>query len=1030
MAALFWLLLAAAPMTRGEEGFPLVTNVRQFHDLGTHRQRITCRLRLTGVVAWSSATGDRLVALDDTGAELVELGGAPGAFRPGQRVRLEGLCSGGGVGEDRRMGPALVVDNDGVHAKAEKSGSVSLSAGRHPFILTWFNRENSPALDIWYEGPSLPRQKIPGTALFQPDSSRAGVAWKAYEGDWWQLPDFNGLTPVKTGIAPTLSPEIRTREALAAVQFAGALEIPRDGLYTFSTASKDGSQLWMPLVEATVLGETAPPKPHALWGSRFLTNQDEAEWCVAEGTVTFAGGGAGAGAELELATTTGKMRVKVSNTRDWAPQTLWNSRVRVTGLARATFGADGHEQPGLLWAPGAEQVEVLEHAPAEANDFAGDDSELPTLTTVEEIKRLKHADALRGYPVHVRGVITWSGGSAVVLQDATAGIFVSQTPVADADGARTGEYWDIEGISYAQFSPMILARRVVRLGLGALPEPLHPTWDQLINGSLDTQFVEVRGVVTDLQSNAVMLLTPGGRIQLDLPETRPESLLAFKNARVRVRGCLWAVKDDVTHLFKIGAVQIHGAAISVEQPAPADLFDAPRKRAADLLLFDAQAGSLQRVKVAGQVAHGNGQEFFLMDETNGLRFLPKSDPHLAPGALVEVVGFPDLNGPSPTLREAVARQTGAAPLPAPLRLTEETLLAGAHDGILVKVEARLVKVGGDQRETVLGLQLGARTFAARLDAKSEWAQSLQPGSTLEVMGVYAGHGGDRAAGRDIDSFELLLNAPSDIRVVAQPPWWTLRRLLAMMGILLAVLGMATIWIWLLRRRVEQRTAELRTEILERERAQHQQAVEAERSRIARDLHDDLGASLTEISLLADAGPGAPPTLDRAAQRFHTIGDKARAMVGALDVIVWLVNPRKDVLPFLVGYVGSYAEEYLGNSGIGCRLRLPMDIPPIRLSTDVRHNVFLAVRETLHNIVQHAHASEVVMELAMTDDHLRITILDNGQGFDAASCRNGNGLSNLRERLAGMGGVCEISAQPEEGTRVSLALPLPRYPDTL
>jgi signal transduction histidine kinase len=258
-------------------------------------------------------------------------------------------------------------------------------------------------------------------------------------------------------------------------------------------------------------------------------------------------------------------------------------------------------------------------------------------------------------------------------------------------------------------------------------------------------------------------------------------------------------------------------------------------------------------------------------------------------------------------------------------------------------------------------------------------------------------------------------------------WSTLRRMIIVVGVLVGVLLVAMVWITMLRRQVEQRTAQLRVEIQERERAEKMRAIEEERSRIARDLHDDLGSSLTEISLLADAGLGNPPLAERALNRFRAIGAKARALVQALDVIVWLVNPSKDALPFLAGYLGSYAEEYLGASGVGCRLKIPMDMPALRLNAEVRHNLFLAVKEALHNIVRHAHASEVLVTFALREGVLEIAIADNGQGFDPTASVEGNGLANLRQRVAGIGGRCEIQAQPGGGASVRLVLPLPADP---
>ncbi len=404
--------------------------------------------------------------------------------------------------------------------------------------------------------------------------------------------------------------------------------------------------------------------------------------------MAFAGRRPDGALELELISANGRLRIELADSRGLALETLLDNRVRVTGLCRGALTQDGHLEPSLLRAPDAQQIEILGMSPLDRNESQSDFSELPVLTTVEEIKRLKRAEALRGYPVHIRGVVTWSGGSAIVIQDATAGIFVSQVPVVDADGLRAGELWDIEGISYAQFSPMVLARRVVRLGLGgdartAAPD-LGPA-DQWLAGHAVRRSARHCHRVAQ---QSVILLTHGGRIQLDLPETSPAQLLSFKDALVRVRGCLWAVKDDTTHLFKVGAVQIHNASIAVEQPAPADPFAAPRKRASELLLYDAQAGALQRLKVAGQIIHVRSGECFLMDDTNGLRFSPKANVRLEPGDLVEVVGFPDLNGPSPALREAVERQTGRAGLPPPLRLSEDTLLSGAHDSTRVCISGR------------------------------------------------------------------------------------------------------------------------------------------------------------------------------------------------------------------------------------------------------------------------------------------------------------------------------------------------------
>jgi len=131
------------------------------------------------------------------------------------------------------------------------------------------------------------------------------------------------------------------------------------------------------------------------------------------------------------------------------------------------------------------------------------------------------------------------------------------------------------------------------------------------------------------------------------------------------------------------------------------------------------------------------------------------------------VGFPELGGASPVLREATMRKTGAAALPRAEPLPADKLLGAEHDATLVQIESQLVGMRTSQTEQVLELQTGARTYQARLDTRNGLAPQMALGSRLQLTGVYVGQGGDRAAGRSIDSFELLLNAPSDRTQIIQ-----------------------------------------------------------------------------------------------------------------------------------------------------------------------------------------------------------------------------------------------------------------------
>ena len=1030
-------LLLTATLTRARAAAEsLVTNLHQFQRLAAVAQRVTAPVQLRGIVCWIAPGRDLIVLQDASGAALLETDPFGRVLHPGDVVAVEGLTTGTEGADGFHMGKTLVVNNDRIRAWQETSGEVFLNSGRHPLRVGWFGRSGTNALNVQYAGPGLKSQVIPDSALYHIANSAVaasrprsrGVRWRSFLGAWWQMPEFDRLRSHQQGVVGNFDLGVRSRDEYVALCYDGWLECPQAGVYTFTVASAGGSQLRIGLPQVTVVGRGALPTAQQVGLGQFLPPEPAGFWAEAEGRVDYVSRRADGGVTLTLRSDTGRLRAEVAaGSGDW-PEEMSHARVRLTGVCWSAATLDDQRIPGVLWVPGAEQIRVLAKAPQTSADAPGHEPDQPPATaSITTLKHLKREAAMQGYPVRIRGVVTWAERTAVVLQDSTAGIFVDEVEVNDSCHDRLGEHWEVEGITVAQFSPMIRARRVRRLGRGVLPEPARPTWDQLMNGSLDTHYIELRGVATAVESNRITLLTGGGKLQAHLPDTPPEDLRPHEGALIRIRGCLWAVKDEVTHVFRIGEVQIRAARINVDEAPPAYPFATPLKRAAELLLFDAQAALLKPVKVAGQVVHIRGDEHYLMDGTNGLRFIPRAAVRLEVGDLVEVVGFPELGGPSPVLREALVRQTARGEPPPPLWLPEDFRLPADLDARRVRLEALLLNLSKDPHDQVLGLQAGPHVFVARLPAREAAQVSFPVGSRLELTGVFAGRVGSRAEGRQVDSFELLLYSPADVRLLARPAWYTLRRMMVVVGVLGGGLLLASVWITLLRRQVEQRTVQLRAEIQERERAEQLRAIEAERSRIARDLHDDLGSSLTEISLLADAGLGHPPSPERALGRFRAIATKARALVQALDVIVWLVNPSKDALPFLVGYLGSYAEEFLGASGVGCRLKIPMDMPSVRLSADVRHNLFLAVKEVLNNVVRHAHASEVRVTFALRDGMLEIAIADNGQGFDPSTPVEGNGLANLRQRLASIGGRCEIQAQPGAGATVRLVLPLPASP---
>lgn len=229
------------------------------------------------------------------------------------------------------------------------------------------------------------------------------------------------------------------------------------------------------------------------------------------------------------------------------------------------------------------------------------------------------------------------------------------------------------------------------------------------------------------------------------------------------------------------------------------------------------------------------------------------------------------------------------------------------------------------------------------------------------------------------------------------------------------------------RLVEKRKHTQRLKLLEQERA-----LEQERTRIAQDLHDIMGAKLCRISFLSEHArrcATAPPEIQ---QELASMSDDSREVLQSLDVIVWAVNPENDTLEHLVTYVSEYAREYFRRTGIECELDVPASLPAQPLSSQSRHHLFMAVREALANILKHSSATRAKISMACRNGDFEIVVSDNGTGLDPASAEAhaegaaagfANGLGNMRRRLKTIGGRFALESAPGKGTMVRFELPL-------
>jgi len=209
-----------------------------------------------------------------------------------------------------------------------------------------------------------------------------------------------------------------------------------------------------------------------------------------------------------------------------------------------------------------------------------------------------------------------------------------------------------------------------------------------------------------------------------------------------------------------------------------------------------------------------------------------------------------------------------------------------------------------------------------------------------------------------------------------------------------------------------------------QRLEKRRAVDEERTRMARDLHDEMGARFTQISLLAGRALKVAAPDDSVREPIRNINGAVKELASALEEIVWAANPSHDSLEGFSNYLSQYAGAVLRDAGVRCRLDIPILLPARTLPSGVRHRLIMVVKETLNNALKHARASEVRVQLEIDGEHLRVTVADNGDGFDPATAKRGNGLNHSAQRMEEIGGTCLVESKAGSGTQVRLHVPLP------
>lgn len=336
------------------------------------------------------------------------------------------------------------------------------------------------------------------------------------------------------------------------------------------------------------------------------------------------------------------------------------------------------------------------------------------------------------------------------------------------------------------------------------------------------------------------------------------------------------------------------------------------------------------------------------------------------------------------------------------------------------IEHALALIDNDVRSTGRWVADGRNLVAVEpgvpLRIETEEAFSIGAGGNYTCSYHKLPKGSYRFRAIPVDEFGVQSGGGVELPVVLAPPFY------------------ATGWFWTVAGAVTLASVAGGVRYATRKRMQHQleqlerrRAVEAERMRIAQDIHDDMGARLTQISLASGLALRNTPPDSAAIADLKRLDRAARDVAIALDEIVWAVNPAHDTLEGLGNYISQYVTEITAESSLRCRLEIPALLPARFISSGARHHLLMALKEALNNAFKHSGATEVRVQLTFAEPTLTLVVADNGHGFEPSAAPAGNGIANMQRRLAAAGGTCALRSTPGGGTTVTLVLHLERNP---
>ncbi len=446
-----------------------------------------------------------------------------------------------------------------------------------------------------------------------------------------------------------------------------------------------------------------------------------------------------------------------------------------------------------------------------------------SLTTISAVRSLPKDVALQHVPVHLRPVVTYFDPVShdLFLHDQTAGIWMGWNP--SFPKPVVGDLLDFTGQTDYSFAPDLTNGRWRVIAHTSLPEPRRVSYEQMASTSEDSRWVEVQGVIRQMEyfhrsptekTLWMDVAMSGDDIDVQIPWDGSPVPGGLIDAQVRIRGVCGAEFNPKRQMVGVMLYVPSLREISTLEAATPQSTSGTPTPIGSLQKFGYRNTEGHRVKLVGTVtAVLPAQGFYLQDDSGSILVLTRQDLHLKLGDRVEALGFVGLAESHIRLEDAYFRRLGSGHVAAPTSITAGQAMSGQYDSELVSLSGRVVGRSFLPHQQTLVVRDGEGVFTAVYADHVREDQLPREGSLVRLTGICIDQINDLG---QVASFHIVVQDTSAVVVLEKPTWWTIRRTIDLLGLLIAAIALVSAWVFILKRRVRKQTLVISQKLAEEE----------------------------------------------------------------------------------------------------------------------------------------------------------------------------------------------------------------------